>query len=381
MSSKVLFVHDFEFKIENEKLYTAVGLPEIYFDRFLEAGFDRVDILSRYDDYDLATDIGFVRVKNARINLVRGFSKSYLYILNPKNIYGLFRKLKEYDVIVCSTPSIIGTWVMLINLFQKKTYSVEVAGDYDMFSSKRFGRIFTFLLKYLMPRFIKYAQGATYVTNDLSKKFPNSNCLVASNVNIEKIHYKDELKTELRLKSCIDIGFVGALTKRKGILTLIDFALKLVSKDICNFKIHLIGGHSDDDWYDQVKSLRIERYFVFHGVLGYDDVDSMLKNMDLYVQPSFSEGLPRATIEAMSNGLPVIATSLPGFKELLDADFLFEINNIERMFEIFYRLICSVEIYNIQSNRNSDFSEKFLYNTLHYKRKRFYRNILERSLV
>ena len=34
MSKKVLFVHDFRFKIRKENLYTAVGLPVVYFDRF-----------------------------------------------------------------------------------------------------------------------------------------------------------------------------------------------------------------------------------------------------------------------------------------------------------------------------------------------------------
>ena len=39
--------------------------------------------------------------------------------------------------------------------------------------------------------------------------------------------------------------------------------------------------------------------------------------MDLYIQPSFHEGLPRALIEAMSRGLPALASNAGGSEELL----------------------------------------------------------------
>lgn len=375
MSKKVLFVHDFRFKIKEEDLYTAVGLPEVYFDRFFDAGFNSVDILSRYNQYNEIIDNGFSKINNNKIKIIRGLSKNYLYLFNPLNIYRICNLIKQYDLIVCSTPSIIGTWVLLMNLFQKKKYSVEVAGDYDMFSTKKIGFIITYFLKNLMPKFIKNANGATYVTNDLSRRFPNNNSLVASNVNIKEIHYKQVIIKELKFKETIEIGYIGALTKRKGISILIEFANKLLEMNIRNFQINLIGGHSDDDWKEKVSELKIDKYFVFHGILDSKNVDLLLKRLDLYIQPSFSEGLPRATIEAMSNGLPVIATTLPGFKELLEDDYLFEHHDINKMLDIFNSLINSIDNYNLQSKRNSDFAKSFLYDVLHEKRKTFYNNL------
>lgn len=381
MSNKVLFVHDFRFKIKEKDLYTAVGLPEVYFDRFINAGFDSVDILTRYNEYNENIDTGFVKINNSNIRILRGFSKNYLYLFNPLNIYKTNNLIKEYDLIVCSTPSIIGTWVLLINLFQKKKYSVEVAGDSDMFSTKKFGFIITYFLEKLMPKFIKNASGATYVTNDLSKRFPNKNTLVASNVNIKNIYYREILTKELKFKENIEIGYIGALTKRKGISILIEFANKLVEMNIKNFRIHLIGGHSDYDWNDKISELKLNKYFIFHGILDSTNVNLLLKNFDLYIQPSFSEGLPRATIEAMSNGLPIIATTLPGFRELLEDNYLFEHHDIDKMFDIFNSLINSIDNYNLQSKRNSEFSENFLYDVLHKKRTIFYKNLLEKDII
>lgn len=381
MDKKVLFVHDFSFKIRENDLYTAVGLPELYFDRFFDAGFNTIDILSRYNQYNKNIDSGFEKINNHNIKILKGFSKNYLYLFNPLNIYNINNLIKRYDLIVCSTPSIIGTWVLLINLFQKKKYSVEVAGDYDMFSTKKFGFILTYFLKNLMPKFIKDANGATYVTKDLSRRFPNNNRLIASNVNINSIYYKQAIINKLKFKENIEIGYIGALTKRKGILILIEFATRLLEMNINNFKINLIGGHADDNWKEKVTELKIDKYFIFHGILDSKNVDLLLKKFDLYIQPSFSEGLPRATIEAMSNGLPVIATTLPGFKELLEEDYLFEHHDIDKMIDIFNNLINSIDNYNLQSKRNSDFAKNFLYDVLHEKRKFFYNNLLKKDSI
>ncbi len=381
MNKKVLFVHDFRFKIRENDLYTAVGLPELYFDRFFDAGFNTIDILSRYNQYNKNIDSGFAKINNHNIKILKGFSKNYLYLFNPLNIYNINNLIKRYDLIVCSTPSIIGTWVLLINLFQKKKYSVEVAGDYDMFSTKKFGFILTYFLKNLMPKFIKDANGAIYVTKDLSRRFPNNNRLIASNVNINSIYYKQAIINKLKFKENIEIGYIGALTKRKGILILIEFATRLLEMNINNFKINLIGGHADDNWKEKVTELKIDKYFIFHGILDSKNVDLLLKKFDLYIQPSFSEGLPRATIEAMSNGLPVIATTLPGFKELLEEDYLFEHHDIDKMIDIFNNLINSIDNYNLQSKRNSDFAKNFLYDVLHEKRKFFYNNLLKKDSI
>lgn len=379
MKKKVLFVHDFRFKIKENCLYTAVGLPEIYFDRFFSAGFNEVDILSRYNEYDKKIDVGFIKINNNKINIINKLSKNYFYLFNPLNIYKINKLIKNYDLIVCSTPSIIGTWILIINLIQKRKYSVEVACDYDMFSTKRLGFILTYFMKKFMPKFIKNADGATYVTNDLAKRFQNKNILISSNVNIKNTFYKEPLKKELRFKETIEIGYIGALIKRKGISILIEFADKLIKMNIKNFRINLIGGHSDYDWNEKINELKINEYFVFHGILDSQNVNLLLKDFDLYMQPSFSEGLPRATIEAMAHGLPVIATTLPGFRELIEEDYLFEHNDIDRLVRIFINIINSIENYNLQSNRNSNFSKNFLYNVLHEKRAIFYKNLLEKD--
>ena len=45
-----------------------------------------------------------------------------------------------------------------------------------------------------------------------------------------------------------------------------------------------------------------------------------LDSVDIYIQPSLTEGMPRATLEAMSRGCPIISTSVGGLKTLIDSE-------------------------------------------------------------
>lgn len=109
---------------------------------------------------------------------------------------------------------------------------------------------------------------------------------------------------------------IGTLSHRKGQLTVLQ-ALSLVSKQVRE-RLEIVfagGGNILDKLRAQAERLGLKNNVVFLGPV--EDVETVLKTSDIMVLPSMDEGLPLSIIEAMSAGLPVIASRVGGIPELV----------------------------------------------------------------
>lgn len=371
----ILYVHDFCFYRENGSnyFYTAVGLPEEYFDRFFESGYEVVNLVTRnqISEAKQICNAGFKKIENVNINIPVQI-ENYKSLIKPSVFLGIKSQIKNCDLLVINFPSVIGVFVYFINLFLKKQYTVEAAADYDQFSSKRFGGFLSQIIKFIYPKITNSASGVIYVSNYLSLKYPCSNSLVASNVKINKVYLPRKLTRLLKENELIKLTFVGGVNKRKGIKELINSINELRERGYNNIKLFIIGGHFDDDYSKYVSSLNLEHSVSFKGILSTQKIQEVLKETDIYIQPSHSEGIPRATLEAMSHAIPVVATALPGFKEILNFEFLVQPSNHKELADKIEQLIVNNEVYNIESNRNVSMAKNFLHDNLNSNRKLFY---------
>jgi galacturonosyltransferase len=66
---------------------------------------------------------------------------------------------------------------------------------------------------------------------------------------------------------------------------------------------------------------------------GYcNDISSVLKAYDVFVHPSYHEGMSTAVCEAISCGLPVVGTDIPGIQELVQGNgFLVPVRDVESL--------------------------------------------------
>ena len=97
--------------------------------------------------------------------------------------------------------------------------------------------------------------------------------------------------------------------------------------------------------------------------------------MDLYIQPSLQEGLPRAMIEAMSVGMPIIGSNAGGIPELIDKNCIFKKKNVNEIMSIIKKI--DNEFLVAQSQKNYLNSKKFDKNSLNNKRNAFYKEGLD----
>ncbi|MGH8542281.1 MAG: glycosyltransferase family 4 protein [Gammaproteobacteria bacterium] len=110
-------------------------------------------------------------------------------------------------------------------------------------------------------------------------------------------------------------GFVGRLSEEKGLAYLVE-AMKQRSKRDDPWRLVLLGEGAHRSVLDQaIRDAGIEGKVFFAGF--QNSTVAWYPMMDAFVLPSLSEGTPMALLEAMTNGLPIIATSVGGIPAIL----------------------------------------------------------------
>jgi glycosyltransferase involved in cell wall biosynthesis len=138
---------------------------------------------------------------------------------------------------------------------------------------------------------------------------PMANVVVLRNgVNFAKYHVEESRS----IHSPVNVLFLGRLGERKGIYDLLESINHL---DISRFNFVLAG----DGEIEQVREIVLKRGWQERvsvpGWVGPDEKEDLLRKADIYLLPSYHEGLPISILEAMAAALPIIATPVGGIPE------------------------------------------------------------------
>jgi glycosyltransferase involved in cell wall biosynthesis len=114
----------------------------------------------------------------------------------------------------------------------------------------------------------------------------------------------------------IQILFLGLVGNRKGIFDLLP-AFKEARTNLPNLQL-TIGGNGEVERAKMLANeLGLSENVNFVGWVSGDDKRRLLEQAQVYVLPSYNEGLPVSIIEAMGYSLPVISTRVGGIPELI----------------------------------------------------------------
>ncbi len=138
------------------------------------------------------------------------------------------------------------------------------------------------------------------------------------------IDFNQELKAEfvasLRKRYSLSgmkvIGSLGNIRPVKGYSELVE-AASLIIEQYPNTFFMVAGLGVTDVILNRLKELNIEDKFAFIGPIDASEIYSFLSLLDIYVQPSRSEGFSNSVLEAMAAGLPVVVTDVGGNKEIV----------------------------------------------------------------
>lgn len=115
----------------------------------------------------------------------------------------------------------------------------------------------------------------------------------------------------------VKLVFFGRIGQRKGAFDLIRaFATLTTELKKCS-ELILAGDGELVQAQELVESLNLVEYVTFLGWIDAPARDELLAKADVFVLPSYNEGLPMALLEAMGWGLPVLTTPVGGIPELV----------------------------------------------------------------
>jgi colanic acid/amylovoran biosynthesis glycosyltransferase len=113
---------------------------------------------------------------------------------------------------------------------------------------------------------------------------------------------------------------VGRLVPDKGQRLLLEAVAELGVRGV-PVSLTIVGdGPEREGLHRQAQQLGISDRVSFAGALGQPQVSDLFSNADVFCLASFAEGVPVVLMEAMSHGLPVVATRLAGIAELVEDD-------------------------------------------------------------
>jgi glycosyltransferase involved in cell wall biosynthesis len=145
----------------------------------------------------------------------------------------------------------------------------------------------------------------------------------------------------------VNLLFLGRLGERKGIYDLLASLESIKSRDKSGFTLY-VGGDGEIEKFKQVVvSRRLEDNVVYLGWVDENGKRDALRKSDIYVLPSYSEGLPVSILEAMSYGLPVISTPICGIPEAItdnENGFLVEPGDVSALADKIFLLMDNDEI-------------------------------------
>jgi len=143
----------------------------------------------------------------------------------------------------------------------------------------------------------------------LFKNKADSSKLLKNGIETEKFTFSEKIRDEIREELVVEedslvLGHVGRFNHQKNHEFLIEIFNELKKVEPKAYLVLVGDGFLRSDIEGKVRKLGLEEKVKFLGVRS--DINSLLQAFDLFVFPSFHEGLPVTLIEAQGAGLPCL---------------------------------------------------------------------------
>ncbi len=231
----------------------------------------------------------------------------------------------KYDLVHCHTP-VASLCARLACRKLRKKNGVKVVYTAHGFHFYKGAPKKNWLIYYTMEKLCsKYTDAIVTINKEdydlAQKKFKKSKIYYVPGVGINVDKFKNAIvdkkskRDELGIpESAILFLSVGELNENKNHSTVIKAIASIENPNI----YYAIAGRGDKE-QELINLAREVGVASRVKVLGYRrDVIELFKTADVFIHPSFREGLPVSIMEAMASGLPIVASKIRGNVDLVD---------------------------------------------------------------
>lgn len=383
---RILFVHNGPLGRGADGRIYGVHYTNKIKERYLQLG-DHVTFLMREQAVDARSD-NLSLIEESQFDFIAApeLMSPLSRVLNHRNTLRVIRSaLKKTDILVARVPSLLSRLAIAQAKRYGVPYIVECVGcNWDaLWNYGILGKLSAGWYAAKQRSVVKASPYVIYVTEAfLQRRYPTAGKQVAiSNVQLRETDSR-VLETRLELLSSRAlpgkpfrlITVADVSVPYKGQADVIR-ALPHLNRAGLNCEYHLVGGGDQSRLRNLAQREGVDRQTIFHGPKKHAAVFHLLDEMDVYVQPSRQEGLPRAVIEAMSRALPIVGADTGGIPELIHRDRVYTPGKVHSLTAVLQQALA---IERMQEDAESNFhrANDFMERKLSERRREFFEDFL-----
>ena len=302
--------------------------------------YNLITLLSSYYDIEIITDLSASKGlkididSNPNINFTH--SSKRISSINPINFFTFIQKLKskidtvdpDYIFFVSLENCFIGT--ILSRYINTKNNFFLVTGlgsllNMNSLKGKLIKWLYKIVFQYLLSPKHKFVFQNIDDQTDLKLLLMNdrinSSIIEGNGIDTSKFSYHERFIKNPNQE--IKFLLASKLQKEKGILEFINASKVL--KERYPYSSFYIAGE-----FDPTNTLSIERSdfdaikesndLNYLGFIQNNEMPALFKEYDVFILPSYREGLPSVALEAAATGMPLIMSNVPGCKSIIESN-------------------------------------------------------------
>ncbi|MCU0543783.1 MAG: glycosyltransferase family 4 protein [Oscillatoriaceae cyanobacterium Prado104] len=371
------------------KVWTQTTFPYSFWTRYLEV-FDRVSVVARVRNIaSVPSDWQRADGEGVSFVAIPYYIGPWQYLRKARQVKAAARNaVGPHDAVILRLSSQIGSCIQPMLHKLRHPYGVEIVSDpEDVFAPGSIKHPLRIFFRWWFPRDLRRecqaACAAAYVTKEaLQRRYPCPHLSVGvSDVEIFEEARVAAPRPPRGETGSVTLLFVGSLAQLYKAPNILIEAVAICRREGLNIKLVMVGdGQYKAELKKQAQALDLEKEVSFLGQLPAGNaVRAQFDLADLFILPSYQEGLPRAMVEAMARALPCIGSTVGGIPELLPAEDMVPPGDAAALANKIREVVTDPDRMAQMSARNLEKAKEYTDEVLRKQRLIFYRYVREQT--